>query len=485
MLTLCCTSTAASARGSRRAALPSLPRNCDGTQVHFHRATIGNGECACAAQLEWEQTRRAHWSDGQKAELLPTSPTRDVVNGSHDKQVSLYFKDTLIDPVAAGARLLTMPGMMSAIPLAHELFNPAIVALPSVERAVARMVFPTAVYLAALRVLGHQCHLKRVHQPTLDVVRDSKSEKRGTALVLLDADFRVVGSVELTSSGSSKIALSATDMRLDTLPDAVLPGIVATFCTFGFPTFAKRGEWHARRITLQIHAGGVGLSADFSFGTGLRGFPNTTKGYEGTRNIGLVPFASQAFMLMWVSQPLMLFPEGSDQTQQWQHRHLLGCGAQLDHGAPAGGRCKPHPLHNNVSPVMLSGADAGSMLLIAHTHGDYGGGANHRIRYGSVYVHTFLIADAAPPWKVVAQSPEWCIPAFSNPERCETIQFVTTAILSANGTELVLGYGVNDCDSRVLRLPLAQVLKLARGGGPVAEGGLVPQRSSNPEALLG
>lgn len=137
----------------------------------------------------------------------------------------------------------------------HEAFNPAIVVLPSIERTIAQRVFPTTVYLAATRLKGNQCHLKRVFQPALSVIQARRKDQRGSALVLLDSSFRVVGEVNFMSL-DSKTALSATDMRLDTLPDAVLPGIVATFCTFG-SSFATRGEWHARRVTLRTVAGGT------------------------------------------------------------------------------------------------------------------------------------------------------------------------------------------------------------------------------------
>jgi hypothetical protein len=50
--------------------------------------------------------------------------------------------------------------------------------------------------------------------------------------------------------------------------------------------------------------------------------------------------------------------------------------------------------------------------------------------------------------------------------RCETIQFITAAFLSGDGSELILAFGVNDCDSRLQRLPLAEVLAFTRKSQP-------------------
>ena len=67
---------------------------------------------------------------------------------------------------------------------------------------------------------------------------------------------------------------------------------------------------------------------------------------------------------------------------------------------------------------------------------------------------------------MVAVSPEWCVTInghFSQrwaqvlaegEEACEAIQFV--AGLALRGAEVVVGYGMNDCEADLLSLPLAK-----------------------------
>lgn len=72
--------------------------------------------------------------------------------------------------------------------------------------------------------------------------------------------------------------------------------------------------------------------------------------------------------------------------------------------------------------------------------------------------------------------------AYPDASRCESIQFVVSMIFSEDGSELLLGYGVNDCDARVQRVPLALALELAQRGsvleGRPAHGTLRERRSA-------
>lgn len=94
----------------------------------------------------------------------------------------------------------------------------------------------------------------------------------------------------------------------------------------------------------------------------------------------------------------------------------------------------------------------------------------------------FLLAEGAAPFRVLAQSPPWCFPSPTDASRCESIQFVVSMIFSEDGSELLLGYGVNDCDARVQRVPLALALELAQRGsvleGRPAHGTLRERRSA-------
>ena len=76
--------------------------------------------------------------------------------------------------------------------------------------------------------------------------------------------------------------------------------------------------------------------------------------------------------------------------------------------------------------------------------------------FGHHYTHFFYALDAAPPFAVRAVSGEWCI------GDCELIQYVSGMARTdgGGGEELLLSFGVNDCEARVARLPLAEVRRM-------------------------
>jgi hypothetical protein len=96
-------------------------------------------------------------------------------------------------------------------------------------------------------------------------------------------------------------------------------------------------------------------------------------------------------------------------------------------------------------------------LGMAHAHFDPEGRVT---RFGSHYVNHFILFDTRPPYKTRHLSPAFCFPAGSDPENCEVIQFVTSMFL--NGTTVVIAYGINDCESMIVRVPLATLLDFTR-----------------------
>ena len=76
--------------------------------------------------------------------------------------------------------------------------------------------------------------------------------------------------------------------------------------------------------------------------------------------------------------------------------------------------------------------------------------------FGHHYTHFFYALDAAPPFAVRAVSGEWCL------GDCELIQYVSGMARTdgGGGEELLLSFGVNDCEARVARLPLAEVHRM-------------------------
>eukprot|EP00729_Bicosta_minor_P018214 gene18214-34012_t len=118
-------------------------------------------------------------------------------------------------------------------------------------------------------------------------------------------------------------------------------------------------------------------------------------------------------------------------------------------------------MHNNVE-VQLPGEQG--LLGVAHTHSPYESqkekdevAAVQVSKYGGTYASYFVLMDPKPPYRVRAQSAAFCIPSARHPELCDTIQFVSSiGMLSA--TELLVGYGINDCEAAVVKLNLRDVL---------------------------
>merc|ERR1719230_289196 len=118
-------------------------------------------------------------------------------------------------------------------------------------------------------------------------------------------------------------------------------------------------------------------------------------------------------------------------------------------------------MHNSVNPIELPEQDA--FLGIGHAHLEDGCVKPSRElckkfgpRYGSRYVSNFFLFDRQAPWSMRKASPAFCVPSMSNSSRCETIQFITSAVLE--GDDLLMTYGINDCEAASVRVPLQAVL---------------------------
>ena len=90
--------------------------------------------------------------------------------------------------------------------------------------------------------------------------------------------------------------------------------------------------------------------------------------------------------------------------------------------------------------------------------------------YGNTYMHYFVLFEDSPPWQIQKRSGPWCFPSTDNASKCDTIQFVMSAHLDESQEELLLAYGINDCDSAIARLPLTKVLAFVDAGGPLVSG---------------
>ena len=78
--------------------------------------------------------------------------------------------------------------------------------------------------------------------------------------------------------------------------------------------------------------------------------------------------------------------------------------------------------------------------------------------FGFRYTHFWYALDAKPPFAIVGASPEFCLASPQDAAECESVQFISglaheAAPGTANhsgGPTLLLAYGVNDCEARVM-----------------------------------
>jgi hypothetical protein len=81
--------------------------------------------------------------------------------------------------------------------------------------------------------------------------------------------------------------------------------------------------------------------------------------------------------------------------------------------------------------------------------------------WGFHYTHFFYAVERYEPFRVVATSGEFCLEAEQDAADCESIQFISGLNLrsktASDAAELLLSYGVNDCEAKVARLSLDMV----------------------------
>ena len=89
-----------------------------------------------------------------------------------------------------------------------------------------------------------------------------------------------------------------------------------------------------------------------------------------------------------------------------------------------------------------------------------------RLAWGSHhYTHFFFELDARPPHALRAVGPEFCVGGGGPASSCEVVQYVTGLSRARDGVprvdggdDLVISYGVSDCEPRWATLSLRAVL---------------------------
>ena len=77
--------------------------------------------------------------------------------------------------------------------------------------------------------------------------------------------------------------------------------------------------------------------------------------------------------------------------------------------------------------------------------------------WGFHYTHFLYALEPHAPFRVIATSREFCLAAEQDQSDCESIQFVSGLTLAPSGRELLLSYGINDCEAKVVKMPLSRM----------------------------
>jgi len=112
-------------------------------------------------------------------------------------------------------------------------------------------------------------------------------------------------------------------------------------------------------------------------------------------------------------------------------------------------------VHNGPSPVWIDELQ----LFLGIGHMARGKRPSRQMGYlPDHYTHQFFALDTAQQtFRLAALSPEFCFSSAQNPQDCENIQFASTLV--RDGSSLLVGYGVEDCDSFLQRFSLDHVVQ--------------------------
>ena len=156
----------------------------------------------------------------------------------------------------------------------------------------------------------------------------------------------------------------------------------------------------------------------------------------------------------------------------------------LDTGLPAatiktGGLGPEWHLHGGQLIYWKSKLHRG-FLGIAHKHGPFG---LYHVPWGSRYVSAFFLLSEREPFRLLRWGVPFCFASLEFPDKCEVIQFISSVVYSQG--HLIIGYGVNDCESRFWSISVEAVNAMLDAADPliaIAHGRAVPSAPGAPNS---
>lgn len=199
---------------------------------------------------------------------------------------------------------------------------------------------------------------------------------------------------------------------------------------------------------------------------------NPWKNSERAQNIGLLwnNRPRETFKVIWWIQKFLDVQVGvPPQGRSHAEEHQVERDTELELTNGLEGDYKS-PLHGNGSPVSLNDIVPGLSILAGHTWLDAGALAMKRgrvfnaTRWHNTYMSQFVIFKNKAPFETVAVSPAFCFPSVS-PESttesplCDIIQFITGFTRIPHTSNVLITYGINDCESAWIEIPIIDLIR--------------------------
>jgi hypothetical protein len=124
-------------------------------------------------------------------------------------------------------------------------------------------------------------------------------------------------------------------------------------------------------------------------------------------------------------------------------------------------------------------------LGVAHFHRPSDRKPNPYARFGHHYTHAFYTVAAKSPdaldFRLTSLSQEFVLPSIHQPGDGEIIQFISGLEYDARTEEVILSYGINDCEGAIRTIPRAMVQEMLRpvpSEGQQVEDFMLPLRAN-------
>lgn len=319
-----------------------------------------------------------------------------------------------------------------------------------------REAYPTARYLATACMTNSQCRWKDSGKELIDYHLSNRSEPEVvlTVLLLLDADLRTLAQHTLEvvlDSDWGKRVQKATENGVAVRHRPALDDTRLFLHSGQVWVSYREGRgfgWDAQVLNPIRFTSMSPMTAE------LRASDTTS--FCCGRNMALMENledASALQSLTWVDPVTVQAVNTSPMSRR----------LEVDHRRLKDTKHKSHIHGTNAFMVYLPTED--QFIGIGHFHRPPDREQNPYARFGHHYTHAWFTISAHPPYRLVGLSAEFVLPSAHDRSDAEIIQFASG--LELDGDDLVIAYGINDCEAAVVRIPWVTVKGTLR---PIEQG---------------